>query len=335
MEVDMKRKTMKRPHNLLACIFVVGAVMPAQAQAQSFPTKPIRLLTLFAAGSTGDATSRTFAGPFGDALGQQVVLENMPGAGGVLAAERVARAVPDGHTLLVSLSSVHIMRVFLSRQTPFDPVNDFTPITQLGSAVTLLVGHPGQPYKTLRDLIDYAKANPGKASYGTSGVGSPTHLAGELIGQLTGANIVHVPYKAVSQAFTDVVSGQLPLAFAISSQVMPAARAGKVRVLAVLEDERYATLPEVPTIQEVLPKFEAPPSWPGLFGPKGLPDPILRRLHAEAYKVLNSPDVKEKLAAREFYVSPQRSPEEFMAKIKRELALIGGIVKRAGIQPTD
>ena len=314
-----------------ACACLASALTPAQ----TFPSKPIRLLTLFAPGSTGDTTARTFAGPFGDALGQPVILENLPGAGGVLAAERVARAAPDGHTLLVSLSSVHIMRVFLSRQTPFDPVNDFTPITQLGSAVTLLVAHPGLPYKSLRELIDYAKANPGKASYGTSGVGSPTHLAGVLIGQLTGTNIVHVPYKAVSQAFNDVVGGQLPLAYAISSQVMPAARAGKVRVLAVLEEERYATLPDVPTIQEVVPRFEAPPSWPGLFGPKGLPDPVLRRLHSEAFKVLNSPEVKEKLAAREFYVSPQKSPEEFMAKIKRELALIGGIVKRAGIQPTE
>ena len=314
-----------------ACACLASALTPAQ----TFPSKPIRLLTLFAPGSTGDTTARTFAGPFGEALGQQVILENMPGAGGVLAAERVARAAPDGHTLLVSLSSVHIMRVFLSRQTPFDPVNDFTPITQLGSAVTLLVAHPGLPYKSLRELIDYARANPGKASYGTSGVGSPTHLAGVLIGQLTGTNIVHVPYKAVSQAFNDVVGGQLPLAYAISSQVMPAARAGKVRVLAVLEEERYATLPDVPTIQEVVPRFEAPPSWPGLFGPKGLPDPVLRRLHSEAFKVLNSPEVKEKLAAREFYVSPQKSPEEFMAKIKRELALIGGIVKRAGIQPTE
>jgi tripartite-type tricarboxylate transporter receptor subunit TctC len=314
-----------------ACAGLAATLAPAQ----SFPSKPIRLLTLFAPGSTGDTTSRTFAGPFGDALGQPVILENVPGAGGVLAAERVARAAPDGYTLMVSLSSVHIMRVFLARQTPFDPVNDFTPITQLGSAITLLVANPNLPYKSLRELIDYARANPGKVSYGTSGVGSPTHLAGELIGQLTGANIVHVPYKAVSQAFNDVVGGQLPLAYAISSQVMPAARAGKVRVLAVMEDERYATLPEVPTIQDVLPKFEAPPSWPGLFGPKGLPAPVLQRLHAEALRVLNSAEVKDKLAAREFYVSPQKSPEEFMAKIKRELVLIGGIVKRAGIQPTD
>ena len=209
----------------------IGALLvPMLALAQPYPSKPIRLFTLFAAGSTGDTTARVFAAPFGDALGQQVVLENMPGAGGVLAAERVARAAPDGYTLLISLSSVHVMRPYLSRQTPFHPIDDFTPITQFGTAVTLLVANTAASYRSMRELIDHARANPGKLSYGTSGVGSPTHLAGELIGQLTGAVIVHVPYKAVSQAFQDVRGGQLPLAFAISSQVMPAVKSGKSRV---------------------------------------------------------------------------------------------------------
>ncbi|MFM9970364.1 MAG: Bug family tripartite tricarboxylate transporter substrate binding protein [Burkholderiales bacterium] len=326
------------PPALRVGFLLAGALscsLPSESYSQAYPVKPVRLLTLFAAGSTGDASARVFAGPFGDALGQQVVLENVPGAGGVLAAERVARAAPDGYTLLYSLSSVHVMRPYLARQTPFDPVNDFTPITQIGTAITLLVANTSAPYRSFRELIDYAKANPGKVSYGTSGVGSPTHLAGELIGQLTQINIVHVPYKAVSQAFQDVMGGQLPLAFAISSQVLPAIKSGKIRVLAVMEDDRYNQMPDIPSMQEVVANFQAPPSWPGLFAPAKLPPPILQRLHAEAVKVLNSNEVKEKLATRDFYVSTQKSPEEFLAKIKREMALVGRVVKSAGIQPTD
>ena len=264
-----------------------------------------------------------------------MILENLPGAGGVLAAERVARAPADGYTLLYSLSSIHVMRAHLSRQTPFDPINDFTPITQIGTAITLLVAHSSAPYNNLRELIDYARANPGKVSYGTSGIGSPTHLAGELIGQLAGINMVHVPYKAVSQAFQDVMAGQLPLAFAISSQVLPAIKGGKIRVLAVMEDERYPAMPEVPRIQDIITNFQAPPSWPGLFGPAKLPPPIVTRLHTEAIKVLNSIAIRDKLAARDFYVSTQKSPAEFLAKIRRESAMVGDIVKRTGIQAAD
>jgi tripartite-type tricarboxylate transporter receptor subunit TctC len=315
--------------------FATLLLLPALAFAQAYPSKPVRLFTLFAAGSTGDTTARALAGPLGDALGQQVLVENLPGAGGVLAAERVARSAPDGYTLLYSLSSVHIMRVFLSRQTPFHPVNDFTPITQTGVTVTLLVGSPNLPAGSLRELLDYAKANPGKVSYGTSGIGSPTHLTGELIKQLENVDLVHVPYKAVSQAFLDVMGGQIPLTFAISSQVLPAVKSGKVKVLAVMEDGRYSMLPDVPSISEVIPKFEPPPSWPGLFGPAGLPQAVLRRIHADTVRVLNAPEMKAKLAARDFQVITQKSPEEFMAKIQRELALVGGIVKRAGIQPAD
>jgi tripartite-type tricarboxylate transporter receptor subunit TctC len=315
-------------------LFVAAALAAPAALGQAWPSKPVRILTLFEAGSSGDTTARVFVAGMSESLGQPVVLDNIAGAGGVLAAERVARSAPDGYTLLYSLSSVHIMRPYLTRQLPFHPIDAFTPITEIGSGVTMLVAHPTAPFSTFREMLDYARANPGKVAYGTSGIGSPTHLTGEQIRQITGIDMLHVPYKAVARALQDVMAGQLPTSYAISSLALPAARAGKIKILAI-QGDRWSREPGIPTIKEVLPNFEPPPSWSGLFAPAGLPRPLLMRLHADSVKVLRSPEVQEKAAARDYMILTHDSPEIFLAKIRREYAMVGEVVKRAGIKPID
>ena len=302
--------------------------------AQSLPARPVHVVTLFVPGSTGDTTARIWCASLSTVLGQPVVLDNVAGAGGVLAAERVAKAPPDGTTLLFSLSSVHVFRTFLSRNTPFHPVNDFTPITELGETVTLLVANATAPFSSLREMLDYAKANPGKLSYGTSGVGSPTHLGAELIKQLTGVELVHVPYKGVAQALQDSIAGQIPLSYAIAGLAWPAFKAGRIKVLAIAGESRYARLPDVPTLAEAIPGYEPVPSWTGVFAPPALPAGLLKRLHADIVKSVNVPEVKAKLAEGDFQVITN-TPEDFLAKIRRETELVGRIVKRAGIQPSD
>ena len=205
-------------------VFAGGAAL-----AQSPSGRTVSLVTQFAPGSTGDTLCRIMADSLKEVMGQPVIVDNRAGAGGVLAAEFVARAAPDGHTLLVGTTGTQIMRVHLAKSSSFDPVRDFTPITEVGETVTLWVAHPSFPANSFREMIDYAKANPGKVAYGTSGIGSPHHLSGELVRQLAGIDITHVPYKASAQGLQDTIAGQIQTTFAISGLVVPAARAGKVK----------------------------------------------------------------------------------------------------------
>jgi tripartite-type tricarboxylate transporter receptor subunit TctC len=200
----------------------------------------------------------------------------------------------------------------------------------------MIVAHPSFPANSLRETIEYAKANPGKVVYGTSGIGSPHHLSGELIQILTGVKLVHVPYKASSQALQDTIAGQLQTTFAISGLVVPAAKAGKVKVLAVNRGQRFKLMPDVPTVGEVVAGYETPPSWTGMFGPASMPPTLLRKVHSDLVKALNVPEVKAKLANDQYFdVVTNASPEEFAAQIRREVELVGKIVKTAGIKPTD
>jgi len=307
----------------------------AAAQPQNYPAKPVHLVTQFAPGSTGDNLCRIMAASMNEVMGQPVIVDNRAGAGGVLAAEQVARAAPDGYSLLVGTTGTQIMRIFLARKSSFDPVKDFTPITEVGETVTLWVANPSFPASSFKDMIDYAKRNPGKVAYGTSGIGSPHHLSGELVKLLTGVEMIHVPYKASAQALQDTVAGQIPTTFAISGLVVPAVRAGKLKALAIVRDVRFKALPDVPTVGEIVPGFETPPSWTGLFGPAGLPQPLLRRIHADVLKALNKPEIRAKLADQHFEVITNETPEEFAAQIKRQIDLVGKIVKSAGIKPAD
>ncbi|MFM9969194.1 MAG: Bug family tripartite tricarboxylate transporter substrate binding protein [Burkholderiales bacterium] len=307
-------------------------VCPLVAHAQSYPAKPIHLVTIFVAGSSGDFSIRVLAPSLSTSVGQPVVVENVAGAGGALATERVARAAPDGHTLLATIAGTHIIRPFLTKNISYDPVKDFTPVTQTTESITYLLAHQSVPVNSMRELIDYAKANPRKIAYGSSGIGSPTHLLGEVVKQMTGADMVHVPYKAVATALQDTISGQLQVSFAIAGGVRAAIRSGKIKVLATTGSLKDPAMPEVPTMPEVIPGYEPVPNWTGLFAPGGLSAPLLKRVHEDIVKALNVPETKKKLAEGEFYVAT-RTPEEFLAKIRAETALVARVVKSAGIQP--
>jgi len=308
---------------------------PLAALPQSYPSKPVHLITQFAAGSTGDVLCRVMANALADATRVPVIVDNRPGAGGVLAAELAARSAPDGYSLLVATTGTQVMRVYLAKNQSFDPVKDFTPITELGETATLLVAHPSFPAHSLREMLEYARSHPGQVTYGTSGIGSPHHLSGELLQQLTGVQLVHVPYKASAQALQDTIAGQLMTTFAISGLAVPAVRSGKVHALAVNRDSRFAALPDVPTISEVVPGFETPPSWTGLFGPAAMPQPLLRQVHALVVKSLNAAAVRSKLAEGYFDVITNKTPEDFQVQIAREITLVGRIVKAAGIPATE
>ena len=320
---------------VLFCTAALTLTGTIPAAAQNYPAKPVHLVTQFAPGSTGDNLCRIMAASMNEVMGQPVIVDNRAGAGGVLAAEQVARAAPDGYSLLVGTTGTQIMRIFLARKSSFDPVKDFTPITEVGETVTLWVANPSFPASSFKDMIDYAKRNPGKVAYGTSGIGSPHHLSGELVKLLTGVEMIHVPYKASAQALQDTVAGQIPTTFAISGLVVPAVRAGKLKALAIVRDVRFKALPDVPTVGEIVPGFETPPSWTGLFGPAGLPQPLLRRIHAAVLRALNKPEIRAKLADQHFEVITNETPEEFAAQIKRQIDLVGKIVKSAGIKPAD
>ena len=223
-----------------------------------------------------------------------IVIEAQSAAGGSIGALTVARAAPDGYTILFAATNSQLYHLYLSKTTPYDPVKDFTPITRIGEALLLIVGDPKFAPGTLRELLAYAKANPGKVSYGTSGVGTTHHLSAELIGQLAGVDWVHVPYKGGAQILPDVIAGRIPIAFSILATADTLIRSGKLKVIAINNATRSPSLPGVATITEQLPGYETPPGWMAYFGPANLPRPIVQRLNTELVKALNQPDVKAK-----------------------------------------
>ncbi len=218
------------------------------------------------------------------------------------------------------------------RDSTFDALRDFTPITALYSAITLMVAHPSVPVSNMGELIDYARRNPGKLSYGSSGIGTDHHMTGEQIRILTGADIVHVPYKATAQALIDVVTGQLPLTFAITGAAGSFIKSGKIKVLGVVKNQRVALLPDVASFGESMPKFLQPPTWTGIFGPAKLPPAVLARLNASVVKALQHPDAQARWIANGYEVIGN-TPEEFATQIRQQTALVAGIVKSAGIKP--
>ncbi len=316
-------------------LIALGTLLAAQIVcAQGFPAKPVRMVTEFVAGSGGDALLRIVAAGMSTNLGQSVVIENRAGAGGVVAAEAVARSAPDGYTLFGATPNTQVIRVHLARSNPFDPVKDFTPITTLGEPTIVVVAHPAFAANNVKELVDLARRDPGKYSYATSGIGSTHHLSGEQLKMLTGINLVHVPYKALNDALRDVVSGTIPIAFNLSAPAAPMVKAGKLKVLAIVNPNRFASWPEVMTMGEQVPGFEQAPSWTGLLGPANLPAAVLRRIHDDTIKAMNDPEVKAKINAAGFNALGN-TPEEFAALIKRQTDLVGRIVKSAGIQPTE
>ncbi|MFL6821165.1 MAG: Bug family tripartite tricarboxylate transporter substrate binding protein [Xanthobacteraceae bacterium] len=307
---------------------VALAAQIAAAPAQDFPSRPVTIVVGYTPGATSDLLARTMAERLNAAWGQSVIVDNRSGVGGNIAAGYVARAPADGYTLMIGTDAIMTSNIFLYKNTPFDPVKDFAPITNAGANIICLVVHVDLPVNSVAELIAYAKANPGKLQYGSSGIGSPHHLAGELLRQKTGIDIVHVPYRGGGATINDLLGGHIKVAFLSLSSAVPHLGSGKIRMVAVVEKNRYAAMPDIPTIGETVPGFEMS-SWLGFFAPAGTP--LITRLNEAMVKVLTTDAVKEKLATLGLVVAPS-TPAELAAMVREGLAVRGELVKAANIQ---
>jgi tripartite-type tricarboxylate transporter receptor subunit TctC len=312
---------------LLAGLGILG-----QALAQQWPSRPVKIVVPFPPGNGTDILARLMAPKMTQALGQPVIVENRGRANGMIGAEAVARAAPDGTTILFTSPSTHVTSLFLSKNLPYDPIRDFTPITAAVEPVTVMIVNPSVPAGSVKDLIAYAKAHPGKLDYSSPGIGAVFHMSGELFKLGAGVDIVHVPYKGASPALAGVIAGEVSIGFNSLASVLPHMRSGKVKVFAVLEANRYPGLPQVPSIGEFVPGFEKPASWFGLFGPAALPAPVLARLHEEIVKSLKERDVSSKIDELAMSVIAN-TPEQFSAMIRTGIEQYGRLIKAAGIQP--
>ncbi len=312
---------------------VLLTALCASAAAQNYPVKPVRVISEYNAGAGGDVFFRPLATSLAAITEQQWVVDNRPGAGGLLAVEAVSRAAPDGYTLLLASQNVPVTRRYLSKTKAVDPSIDLTPIAALWRTTLAVVTHPVFPPKSLRELIAYAKAHPNQVAYSTSGIGTQAHFAGANFASLAGVELQHVPYNNNRQV-TDAMAGDVPVAIIIVSSVAPYVRAGRLRALAVAGNKRLDVLPSVPTVSEVLPKFEPPPTWSALFAPPGLPKNILARLNAAVAKTVATPELRAKANADGFELIGN-TPEEFSAQLKRDIEVAGRLVKAAKIEPTD
>jgi len=325
-----------RTGHVAASILAFGSAlvcaMPHDAQAaEAYPARPIRVLVGYAPGGVNDLVARTIAARLGPRLGQQIVVENRPGAGGNIATDLAAHAAPDGYTMLLGSVASLAMSPALLGTVPFDPLNDFAPITQAVGVSTLIASHPTVPARTLRQFVALAKKHPGKLNYASPGTGSISHLSAELFKKIAGIDIVHVPYKGGAPASVDAISGQVECLISVISSGAPHVQAGKLRGLAVTSSKRAAILPDVPTIAESgYPGFEAT-GWLGLLFPAKTPEAIVNRVAQDAVAVINMPEVREQLHKAGLDPHPS-DPTAFQAYIKTEFAKWAKVIKDAGIK---
>ena len=312
----------------LAVCGVIAAGLGQRAWAQDYPSKPIRFVIPYPAGGPTDILGRVVGQKLSENIGQPVVIENKPGASGMIGAEQVARAKPDGYTILVN-ASIHVINPSLYSKMAFDAVKDFAPVTQLASVPLVLVVSPSVPANSVGELIGLAKASPGKLNFASSGVGAAPHLAGELLKSMTGTDIVHVPYKGSSPAITDVVAGHVTMMIDSMPSSMGQVKAGNLKVLGVSTAKRTPALPDVPTIAESgVPGFDVA-TWYGVWAPAGTPGDIVGKLQAEIAKVLQQPEIREKYA--DLGAEPVGStPEQFDAYCRSELTRWAQVVKISG-----
>ncbi|MEN9783190.1 MAG: hypothetical protein RJA24_533 [Pseudomonadota bacterium] len=313
---------------LLLSLLVAAVAAPAAAQ-QGFPARPIRLISPFAAGGGNDLLCRTVAAKMTESLKQQVIVENRTGANGMIGTEAAARAVPDGHTLVL-IPSGHAVNASLYSKLPYDPIRDFTTVSLVGASPLVLAVHPSLPAKNVKELAALAKARPGQLSYVSAGIGSSGHLGGALFEVMTATKMVHVPYKGMSLALIDLVSGQVSLSFATSLSVIPHVQSGRLRALASTGAQRSPALPNLPTIAETVPGYEAS-LWYGFVGPARIPADIVRRLNTEIVAALKFPDVRERLGAQGIDVQTS-TPEEFARLLGNDMERWAKVVQRAGIK---
>lgn len=301
------------------------------ASPQAYPLRPVRILIGFSAGGGADAVARSLSPRLSEALGQQVVVENRPGANGIIAAEIAAKAAPDGHTLLI-VPGNYAFAPAMTAKLSFDMTNAFSPISKLAETPLLVVVHPSLPVRDIKQLIALARAQPGKVSYASGGIGGSGHLAMELFRSLTGVDAVHIPYKGTGAAIADLVGGQVPLCFCTLPSVFGQAKSGRLRAIAVTTARRSALVPELPTVAEAgVPGFEMG-QWYGVAAPANTAQAIIDRLNGEVSKALKHPDMRNRLQAEGAEAAPT-SPQEFGAFFKTEIAKWTQVVQKAGIKP--
>ncbi|MCC6211043.1 MAG: tripartite tricarboxylate transporter substrate binding protein [Burkholderiales bacterium] len=317
---------------LLRCAgFLLAACQLAPLAAQSYPSKPVRLIVPFPAGGPADIFGRGLAQGMAAPLGQPVVVENISGASGVLGVDRAAKSPPDGYTLAVISSTAGSIGPFAFAKMPFDPARDLALITTMVRVPEVIAVHAAVPASTLAELVAYAKANPGRLNYGSAGAGGITHLAGELLKGEAGIDLVHVPYKGAAPAVTDLLGGQVQLGVFDVPVLLPHIRAGKLKALAITSFKRSANLPEVPTTAEAgYPKVLSD-NWYGLVGPAGMPAGVRKRIHAAAIAALSSPELVGRYAKVSGVAMPS-SPEEFAVFLAQDQAKWGAVVRAIGFK---
>lgn len=301
------------------------------AMADNYPNKPITMVVPFSAGGTTDILARIVGQALGQELGESIIIENKPGAGGNIGAQQAARAKADGYTLFMGTVGTHAINQSLYKKLPYDPITDFAPLSRVANVPNLLVAHPSRPYKTVQEMIDFAKKNPGEVTYGSPGSGASPHVSGALFQSMTGAEITHIPYKGSAPAISDLLGNQIAVMFDNMPSAIQHVRSGKLRPIAVTSSTRSPELPDVPTIAEAgVPGYEAM-SWFGLWTVAGTPQPVLDKLHTSLAKVLKDPAVVKKIADQGGSVSID-TPAEFQKFINNEAAKWGKVVKDSGAE---
>ncbi len=313
----------------VAAVLVI-AVLPQAAFAQAYPAKPVRILAPFPAGAGVDIVARMIGQPLAEQWGQAVVVDNRPGAGGTIACELVAKAVPDGHTLLLGNISTFAMAPSLYKKVNYDPVKSFAPITRVNTSTNILVVHPNVQAATTQAFIALAKARPGQINYASAGSGTSPHLAGELFKSMAGIDLVHVPYKGSPQALTDLLGGQTQAMFASLVSAIPHVRQNRLRALGMTALQRSAALPEVPTISESGLRGYDVSVWMGIAAPAGTPPAVIAQLNRQVAAILKTPDIREKLAAQGLEAVTD-TPAEFTAYIAAEVPKWAKVIRQAGI----
>ena len=312
----------------MSCALCLGT---AQASAQGYPAKPIRIIVPFPAGGIADLFGRVIGQKFNEAWGQPAVVDNRPGAGGNIGADMVAKSPPDGYTLVTGSIGTHAVNVSLFSKLPYDPIRDFAPVALIMEAEGLVVVHPSLPVKSVKDLIALARAHPGQIAYASAGHGTAAHLSGELFKSMAKVNLVHVPYKGNVPALTDLIAGQTSLLFATMPTALPHVQSGRLRALAVTSSSRSPAAPELPTIAEVaLPGYSVT-NWIGFFAPAGTPRDIVVKLNAEVVRIMQAPEIQKRLTSEGAKFSPW-TPEQFGGFVKTEQTKWAKVVKEAGIR---
>ena len=311
---------------LLAVVFVSQISI---VYAQTWPTKPIKIVLGFPPGGATDILSRDFAAKLSEELKQQVIIENKPGAGGTIGADIVAKAAADGYTLTIGTTSNHAIAVSLYKKLPYDPVKDFAPITMLAVSQNVVVINPAVPANNIRELVAYAKANPGKLNFGSSGNGTISHLTGEMFNTLNGTQITHIPYKGSAFVFPDLLSGQISVMYDSTISIGSLIKSGKVKALAVTGATRSKLMPELPTVAESGYRDFESTNWFGFFAPVATPKDILLKLNTAAVKVLAAPDLQARFALQGAEVVAN-NPDEAMAMVKADIVKWAEVAKKSG-----